>query len=57
MNEEIIIEAIEEQAATGPETPNGAPAVKEEGEESAFFSTGHFSIHHQPQDDETFMGE
>jgi hypothetical protein len=57
VNEEIIIEAIEEQAATGPETPNGAPAVKEEGEESAFFSTGHFSIHHQPQDDETFMGE
>ena len=41
------------------ETEPSAPVIEEKPEIDSFLSTGHFSIHHQPDDldNENFMGE
>ena len=46
----IIIEEIHENAESEKESAENTPI-----DESSFLSTGHFSIHPQPDDEESFV--
>lgn len=55
MNDYLKIDETEENGESEMET--ALNAENEKNEMNSFLSTGHFSIHHQPDDDESFTGE
>lgn len=57
MNENQIIDESEENIVSEQEIVDTQNTKNDQSEIDPFFSTGYISMHHQPDDDEIFIGE